>query len=152
MTQKGPRTLAVQQVKTGQVVTWYGRANTADFTLTLLENGVATADEANTPAGSVSTYHVVADGTMAVRMERYAYLDSITVVTPELPRFDLTAYNDTVAWANEVKASLNAEDPTEAEMIVAIEETMASAAEWLAEIMLDPEATQADVDFVAVDL
>lgn len=152
LTQKGPRTLAVQQVKTGQVVTWYGRANTADFTLTLVDNGVATADEANTTAGSVYTYNVVADGTMAVRMERYAYLDSITVVTPELPRFDLTAYNDTVAWANGVKATLNAEDPTEAEMIVAIDDALASAAVWLEELLAAPETTQAEIDFVSVDL
>lgn len=67
-------------------------------------------------------------------------------------RFDLTAYNDTVAWANEQKATLNAEDASEAEVIVAIDDYIASAAQWLAEVEADPEATQADVDFIAQDL
>ncbi len=68
------------------------------------------------------------------------------------PRFDLTAYNDTVAWANEMKATLNAADESEAEVIDAIDYYIASAAEWLAEVEADPEATQADVDFIAQDL
>lgn len=67
-------------------------------------------------------------------------------------RFDLTAYNDTVAWANEQKATLNAADEAEAEVIGAIDDYIASAAEWLAEVEADPEATQADVDFIAQDL
>lgn len=67
-------------------------------------------------------------------------------------RFDLTAYNDTVAWANEQKATLNAADASEAEVIDAIDYYIASAAEWLAEVEADPEATQADVDFIAQDL
>jgi len=68
------------------------------------------------------------------------------------PRFDLTAYNDTVTWANEVKATLNAEDATEAELIVTIDDFIASAAQWLEETLADPEATQADVDLIAQDL
>ena len=68
------------------------------------------------------------------------------------PRFDLTAYNDTVAWANEVKATLNAEDATEAELIVTIDDFIASAAQWLEETLADPEATQDDVNFIAQDL
>lgn len=67
-------------------------------------------------------------------------------------RFDLTAYNDTVAWANEQKATLNAADASEAEVIGAIDDYIASAAQWLAEVEADPEATQADVDFIAQDL
>ena len=67
-------------------------------------------------------------------------------------RFDLTAYNDTVAWANEMKATLNAADESEAEVIDAIDYYITSAAEWLAEVEADPEATQADVDFIAQDL
>lgn len=73
--------------------------------------------------------------------------------TGEAPaRFDLTAYNDTVAWANEVKATLNAEDVTEAELIVTIDDFIASAAQWLEETLADPEATQDDVNFIAQDL
>ena len=73
--------------------------------------------------------------------------------TGEAPaRFDLTAYNDTVAWANEVKATLNAEDATEAELIVTIDDFIASAAQWLEETLADPEATQDDVNFIAQDL
>ena len=68
------------------------------------------------------------------------------------PRFDLTAYNDTVAWAKEVKATLNAEDATEAELIVTIDDFIASAAQWLEETLADPEATQDDVNFIAQDL
>ena len=68
------------------------------------------------------------------------------------PRFDLTAYNDTVTWANEVKATLNAEDATEAELIVTIDDFIASAAQWLEETLADPEATQDDVNFIAQDL
>lgn len=67
-------------------------------------------------------------------------------------RFDLTAYNDTVAWANEQKATLNAADESEAEVITAIDDFIASAAQWLAEVEADPEATQDDVDFIAQDL
>ena len=73
--------------------------------------------------------------------------------TGEAPaRFDLTAYNDTVAWANEIKATLNAEDATEAELIVTIDDFIASAAQWLEETLADPEATQDDVNFIAQDL
>lgn len=67
-------------------------------------------------------------------------------------RFDLTAYNDTVAWANEMKATLDATNESEAEVIMAIDDFIASAAQWLEEVEADPEATQADVDFIAQDL
>lgn len=72
--------------------------------------------------------------------------------TGTVARFDHTAYNDTVAWVNEQKATLNPEDETEAEVIAALNDYLASAAEWLADCEADPEATQADVDCISVDL
>jgi len=67
-------------------------------------------------------------------------------------RFDLTAYEAAVAAAEAFKATLNPEDETEAMGIEAVNETLISAADWLAEVEADPEATQDDVNFIAEDL
>ena len=67
-------------------------------------------------------------------------------------RFDLTAYEAAVAAAEAFKATLNPEDETEAMGIEAVNETLVSAADWLAEVEADPEATQDDVNFIAEDL
>ena len=121
----GGRMVAVQDLVAGQTVTMYGHYGNADFALTLVENGVAVADEANTTAGSVYTYKVVADGTLAVYMARYGYLDSITISAPKTVAYLCGATETTEAIytalvnAGYAVTPMNYDDVTLTEEIVA---------------------------------
>lgn len=70
----------------------------------------------------------------------------------ETTGYDLTAYNEAVAAAEAYKATLNPEDEMDAMLIMSVDDFLGSAASWLEEVQADPEATQADVDFIAEDL
>ena len=125
-----------------------------------LNEALNEAPTADYPGSSVYCYKFVVpegfDGTAPMYIGSYngdAFFSFIIVEDPTtVSRFDLTAYHDTIDYVNEAKATLNAEDELEAEAITALDGYLASAADSLAKLEVDAEATQADVDFVASDL
>jgi hypothetical protein len=83
----GGRGIAVTDLQNGQVVQLYGHYGNGNFDLTLVDNGVATKDVAESVDNSVYTYRIVAAGTLALTMARYGYLDSIIVSSdPNMPK------------------------------------------------------------------
>jgi hypothetical protein len=71
--------IAIQNVTEGQIVVVTGHTGNAAFEIGLVNNGVAEADIFRTQAGSVYTFKCIKDGTLALSMARYGYLDKIEV-------------------------------------------------------------------------
>ena len=65
---------------------------------------------------------------------------------------NLDGYNEAVANAEAFKATLNAEDVIEADVIMAMEDAISGAAMWLEELQAEGEYTQEDVDMITADL
>jgi hypothetical protein len=93
----GARTLAVQNIEAGNSVSFYGRTGNGDFSLTMVDNGVAEPDVIETLDGSVYTFTGLQRGTLAVSMARYGYLDSIVISNnmnaPMVPTIHLDSVN-----------------------------------------------------------
>lgn len=146
----GDRKIGVLDLTIGKIVTVVA----AGEVLTLADETVAKQNSMTTADGLTTyVYEMTADGHLALTTKRNGTIVSIKVEEPAAaPRFDLTSYEAAVAAAEAFKATLNAEDESENEVIMAVNDYMQSAADWLAEIMEDPEATQEDVESVATDL
>ena len=134
---------------------------------TVLIDGANVAWESGTPYNSAAkynggvTFEVEAGSTYYFYMSGskmrfngfiYTYDDAPATGGDETTGYDLTAYNEAVAAAEAYKATLNPEDEMDAMLIMSVEDLLGSAASWLEEVQADPEATQADVDFIAEDL
>lgn len=65
---------------------------------------------------------------------------------------NLSKYNEAVVNAEAFKATLNAEDVIEADIIMVMDEAIAGAALWLEELQAEGGYTQEDVDMIADDL
>jgi hypothetical protein len=93
----GNRCVGVQNLEAGNIVKFYGHTGNADFALTLVDNGVATLDAAETAEGSVYTFDIIKGGSLAVSMARYGYLDSVIVYSdpnaPKTPSINLESAN-----------------------------------------------------------
>jgi hypothetical protein len=71
--------IAVQNVKAGQVVVFTGRYGNGAYSLSEMTDGNTNCDYFRTKSGSVYTYECVEDGTVAVAMARYGYLEKVEV-------------------------------------------------------------------------
>jgi hypothetical protein len=76
---QGGTNIAVQNVKAGQVVVFTGRYGNGAYSLSEMTDGNTNCDYFRTKSGSVYTYECVEDGTVAVAMARYGYLEKVEV-------------------------------------------------------------------------
>jgi hypothetical protein len=94
---------AIPNVVAGQVIVVTGHYGNAAFGISLVDNGVGEADLLRTKAGSLYTFNCVEDGTLAIAMQRYGYLDKVEIYdnklysssttepeTPDTPEVDPT--------------------------------------------------------------
>lgn len=79
-------------------------------------------------------------------------INSVYLETAPAGAVNLTAYNEAVAAAEAFKATLNAEDVIEADIIMVMDETIVAAAQWMEELKAEGEYTQGNVDDITADL
>ena len=79
-------------------------------------------------------------------------INSVYLETAPAGAISFAKYEKAVADAEAFKATLNAEDVIEADIIMVMDEAIAGAAQWLEELKAEGEYLQEDVDMIADDL